>query len=61
MGKLIQFPIERVQHRARRLATTANFGAFSELESSERTQLRFIAGGLCLAVVMMGVLQLGFS
>jgi hypothetical protein len=58
MGKLIQFPIDRRQHRGRRLARTAVFRAFGELDTLERHQLKVMSGYAGVALLCMFVLQL---
>jgi hypothetical protein len=58
MGKLIQFPIDRLRHRSRRLATAGVFSAFGELETLERHQLKVMTGYGGVAVLCMFVLQL---
>jgi hypothetical protein len=57
MGKLIRFPIDRLQHRSRRLASARVFGAFGELETLERHQLKVMTGYAGLALLCMFVLQ----
>jgi hypothetical protein len=58
MGKLIQFPIDRLRNRGRRLATADVFSAFGELETHERHQLRVMSGYACVALLCMFVLHL---
>ena len=57
MGKLIQFPIDRLRHRSRRLANAGVFSAFGELETLERHQLRVMTGYAGVALLCMFVLQ----
>ncbi len=56
MGKLIQFPIARL--RSRRLAGTQVFGAFGELETLEREQLRLMTACAGVALLCLLALQL---
>lgn len=56
MGKLIQFPIDRL--RSRRAAHTSVFSAFGELETFERHQLKVMSGYAGVALLCMFVLQL---
>jgi hypothetical protein len=56
MGKLIQFPIDRL--RSRRLATAGVFSAFGELETLERHQLKMMLGYAGVALLCMFALQL---
>lgn len=56
MGKLIQFPIDRLRNR--RPASAAVFSAFGELETLERQQLRMMAGYAGVALLCMFALQL---
>jgi hypothetical protein len=59
MGKLIQFPIDRL--RSRRYAGTSVFSAFGELEALERGQLRLVTGCACVAVLCVSVLQIALG
>jgi hypothetical protein len=56
MGKLIQFPIDRL--RRRRSAAANVFRAFGELETQEREQLRMLTGYAGVALLCMVALQL---
>jgi len=56
LGKLIQFPIDRL--RSRRLAHASVFSAFGELETLERHQLRMMIGYAGVALLCMLALQL---
>jgi hypothetical protein len=56
MGKLIQFPIDKL--RSRRLASVSVFSAFGELETLERHQLKVMLGYAGVALLCMFVLQL---
>ena len=58
MGKLIQFPIDRLRHRSRRFATASVFSAFGELETLERHQLRVMTGYAGVALLCMFALQI---
>lgn len=58
MGKLIQFPIDRLRHRSRRLATSGVFSAFGELDTLERHQLKVMSGYAGVALLCMFTLQL---
>ena len=58
MGKLIQFPIDRLQRRGHRLARTGVFSAFGELDTLERHQLKAMLGYAGVALLCMFVLQL---
>ena len=58
MGKLIQFPIDRLRTRGRRLATAGVFGAFGELETYERHQRLVMTGYAGVALLCMVTLQL---
>jgi hypothetical protein len=56
MGQLIQFRVDR--NRSRRPASAAVFGAFGELETHERHQLRMMTGYAGVALLCMFALQL---
>jgi len=56
MGKLIQFPIDRL--RSRRHTAASVFSAFGELDTLERGQLRMMTACAGVAVLCMFVLQL---
>lgn len=58
MGKLIQFPIARLQRRGLRLAGPRVFSAFGELDTVERHQLKLMSGCAGVALLCMFVLQL---
>ena len=57
MGKLIQFPIDRLRQRSHRLSTAGVFSAFGELETLERHQLKVMTGYAGVALLCMFVLQ----
>ena len=59
MGKLIQFPIDRL--RSRRNAATSVFSAFGELETLEREQLRMMTGYAGVALLCLVALQLALG
>jgi hypothetical protein len=59
MGKLIQFPLARIQ-RQRRSSAVA-FNAFGELASLERAQLKLFALCAASSVILTGALQLAFG
>ena len=58
MGKLIQFPIDRLRHRSHRLAATGVFSAFGELDALERHQLKVMTGYAGVALLCMFALQI---
>jgi hypothetical protein len=59
MGKLIQFPVARVQRRRRHAALA--FHAFGELQSMERAQFKLFAICTATAGLLMAALQLATS
>jgi hypothetical protein len=59
MGKLIQFPIDRL--RSRRYAAAHVFSAFGELEALERGQLRLVTASAAVALVFAVALQLALG
>jgi len=61
MGKLIQFPIDRLRTRRRRLAAAGVFSAFGELETLERHQLKVMAGYASVALLCLFALQLALG
>lgn len=56
MGKLVQFPVSRIR-RPRHVAAE-RFGAFGELRSVERAQLKFLAVCCAATVMLTAALQL---
>ena len=59
MGKLIQFPIDRL--RSRRYAAASVFSAFGELETLERSQLRMMTACAGVALLCLFALQLALG
>jgi len=59
MGKLVQFPIDRL--RRRRYAAANVFSAFGELETLEREQLRMMTGCAGVALLCLLALQLALG
>ncbi len=59
MGKLIQFPIKRL--RSRRCVAVGVFGAFGELETLERGQLKLVTGCAGVALLFGLALQLAIG
>lgn len=55
MGKLIQFPIARIQRR--RHAVAHVFDAFGDLETLERSQMKLVAGSFGIALLATLLLQ----
>jgi hypothetical protein len=56
MGKIIQFPVARVQRRQRHAAQT--FDAFGEMQSVERAQFKLFAACTACAGLLLAALQL---
>ena len=56
MGKIIQFPVARVQRHKRHAALA--FHAFGEMQSAERTQLKLLAICTAGAALIAMALQL---
>ena len=58
MGKLIQFPVARLQRHKRHAAMV--FEAFGEMQSVERAQLKLLAACTACAAAMVAALQFSF-
>jgi hypothetical protein len=56
MGKLIQFPVARIQRQKRHAALA--FAAFGELQSVERAQFKLFAVCTACAGLLVAALQL---
>lgn len=56
MGKIIQFPVARMQRRQQHAALA--FDAFGEMQSVERAQLKLFAACAACAGVLLAALQL---
>ena len=58
MGKIIQFPVARVQQRRRPTAALTAFADFGELDLLERAQLKLFAACTAGAVLLTLALQI---
>ena len=59
MGKIIQFPVARMQRRQRHAALA--FDAFGEMQSVERAQFKLFAACIACAALLMAALQIATS